>query len=79
MVVVMPIEDCAPTKITTEGPEYITDSEVEYSDNDKDNIVEINGSWSEESEVSETQKAGSKSTPRKQGGKPAKKARKIPR
>ena len=55
------IDDCAPTKITTEGPEYITDSEVELSDEVKDNIVII-GSSSEESEVSKTQEAGSGST-----------------
>ena len=62
------IDGCAPTVETPEGPQYVTDSEIEYTDDDNDEIIEIELSSGNEEEFPAI---SSRSTLKKKGGRPA--------
>ena len=66
------IDKCGPTVEVPGGWEYEADSEVEYSEDDKDDTIEIENSSS--SNDSAESPARSRSTMRKNEAKPAKKA-----
>lgn len=68
------IDDCAPTVETPEGLQYATDSEIEYMDDDNDEMVKIEFSSSNDEK---SPAISSRSISKKKDGKPARKIQKI--